>query len=81
MRPTQHPSNNGVLGAPEGWDQKQMPCSALAITRTDWDGIPAVVSFWKPTPEELAVLNAGGSVALWIAGQTMPPAGLSVDEG
>ena len=81
MRPTQHPSNNGVLGAPAGWDQEQLPCSALAITRTDWDGVPAVVSFWKPSPEELAVLNAGGSVSLWIAGQGMPPVGLSVDEG
>ncbi|WP_194720810.1 hypothetical protein [Noviherbaspirillum malthae] len=79
MNKTQHPSNNAVLGAPAGWDQKQLPCSALPVTRTDWDGVPAVLSFWKPTAEELAALNAGGSVVLWVAGQTMPPVALTVD--
>lgn len=79
MNKTQHPSNNAVLGAPVGWDQQQLPCSALAITRTDWDGVPAVLSFWKPTAEELATLNAGGSVVLSVAGHTMPPVALTVD--
>lgn len=74
----QHPSNNAVLGAPVGWDQKELPCGALPITRTDWDGLPAVVSFWRPTAEELALLAAGGSVALWLIGNTMPPASLAV---
>lgn len=26
------------------------------------------VSRWEPTPDELAVLNAGGSVELWVIG-------------
>jgi hypothetical protein len=81
MNKMQHPSNNAVLGAPAGWDQNQLPCSALPITRTEWDGMPAVVSFWKPTAEELAQLAAGGSVALWIVGQTMPPVALAVEPG
>ncbi|MBT2326103.1 hypothetical protein J7E62_27620 [Variovorax paradoxus] len=79
MRPTQHPSNNRVLGAPAGWDQSELPCGALAITDTVVDGMPHVVSFWRPTAEELATLNAGGTVALWIVGRTMPPAALCVE--
>lgn len=80
MDRTQHRTNNAVLGAPAGWDQQALPCGALAVTRTDWDGIPAVVSFWKPTVEELAALQAGQKVALWVAGQTMPPVALTVEE-
>jgi hypothetical protein len=79
MNRHQHPSNNGVLGAPKGWDQGELPCGALPITRTEIDGMPAVVSYWKPTAEELAALAAGGSVALWVIGTTMPPVSLVVE--
>ena len=79
MNQYQHHTNNDVLGAPEGWDQSQLPCSALPITRTECDGIPAVVSYWKPTENELAILVAGGSIALWVIGSTMPPVILAVD--
>lgn len=79
MRKTQHPSNNGVLGAPAGWDQKSMPCDALAITRMEWGGGPAILSFWEPTAEEIEQLLAGGKVALWVVGTTMPPVALTVE--
>lgn len=79
MNRFQHPSNNAVLGAPAGWDQSEVPCGALPITRTEADGIPAVISFWKPTQEELAALNAGGTVALWVLGNTMPPVSVTVE--
>lgn len=78
MNKVQHPSNNRVLGAPEGWDQGALPCSALAITDIDWEGVPAIVSFWAPTVEELALLNAGHPVALSVCGRTMPPVSLFV---
>lgn len=32
------------------------------------------VSAWEPTPDELAMLNAGGSVRLWIVGGQLPVA-------
>lgn len=79
MNRHQHPSNNAVLGAPAGWDQGELPCSALSITRVTYDGINAVMSYWKPTAEELAMLNAGGSVALSVIGTSMPPVMLEVD--
>ncbi|RFP19180.1 hypothetical protein [Duganella sp. BJB475] len=79
MNKHQHHTNNAVLGAPAGWNQAEVPCSALPITRTECEGMPAVVSYWKPTAEELAMLNAGGSVALWVCGDSMPPVSLQVD--
>lgn len=79
MRKIQHPSNNDVLGAPAGWAQGEIPVNALPITRTTVNGVDAVVSYWKPSPEELAALNAGASVSLWVLGGTMPPVALEVD--
>lgn len=44
MNKIQHPSNNGVLGAPAGGDQGESPCSALPITRMHVGDLPAVLS-------------------------------------
>jgi len=30
------------------------------------------ISRWEPTPDELAKLNAGGSVELWVIGRQPP---------
>lgn len=79
MNRVQHPSNNGVLGAPAGWSQAELPCGALPITRTHVGDLPAVVSCWRPSVEELAVLNSGGSIALWVLGASMPPVSLEVE--
>lgn len=78
MLKTQHPSNNLVLGAPADWDQATLSCDVLPVTRTDWAGVPALVSYWTPSPQELARLMAGGKVALWIAGDRQPPVALEV---
>lgn len=79
MDRTQHPSNNGVLGAPLGWDQQEMSCSALPITRVTIEGTPAMVSFWRPTAAELTQLNAGGTVALCVFGGIHPPVSVGVE--
>ena len=70
MTPLQtHSKANRVLGA--GNNPNTIP---LAIRDESQDGIRYVVSYWRPTPDELQELMAGGSVALWIMGGTMPPA-------
>jgi hypothetical protein len=79
MDRTQHPSNNQVLGAPVGWDQAELPCGALPITRTQVDGQPAMVSFWRPSADELALLSRGGLVALWVFGTGHPPVAVAVE--
>lgn len=78
MNKHQHITNNAVLGAPAGWDQKELPCGALPITRTECEGKPVVVSYWKPTEHELKALVDGGTVALWVLGDTMPPVSVEV---
>lgn len=78
MDRTQHPSNNSVLGAPKGWDQGELPCSALPITRTSFEGQPAMLSYWRPDAAELAALNKGGLVVLHVIGGMHPPVALGV---
>lgn len=81
MRPTQHRSNNAVIGAPPEFNQEALPCSALAITRVIYEGdIPAIQSYWVPTAAELAILNNGGAVELSVIGYTMPPVALTAAE-
>lgn len=79
MNKIQHPSNNDVLGAPDGWDQSALTCNALPITRTLIEGLPAVASFWAPTPEEIEAIKAGRPVLLIVMGSTMPPVMVAVD--
>lgn len=78
MNRHQHPSNNSVLGAPPGVPIDE--CNALPVTRIQYsDGTPAVASFWKPTPAELALLAQGHAVRLTVLGTTHPPLMLGVD--
>lgn len=65
MTPFQHPWCNDVLKAPKG----DTECGDLHISRMD----NAVMSFWKPSPEELANLVVGGSVGLLVESETHPP--------
>lgn len=37
------------------------------------DGIPRCISCWEPSPEERALIAAGGPVWLWVVGHTHPP--------
>jgi hypothetical protein len=64
-----------VLGAPEGWDHSKVECQGLPIYDHP-DGW--MVSAWKPDAVELAALNEGGSIQLWIAKGFHPVVGLSV---
>ena len=42
------------------------------------DGSPVMISAWEPTPNELAILNAGGRVVLSVIGSAHPPVALTV---
>jgi hypothetical protein len=63
MKPIQHPSNNIAFGA-QG--------TVLPVTQTQADGKNVLISFWKPTPEELMSLNTGALIALTVVGEQMP---------
>lgn len=79
MRPVQHPSNNDVLGAPPGVPIED--CRPLYITRVKYQpsGMPAVWSYWHPSPAELAALAAGAPVRFSCWGMTHPPVSIGVD--
>lgn len=64
------------LGPPKGWDQERDgKCVDLWIRVTEHGDCQ---SAWGPTPEELAILSAGGSVVLSVVGG-QPPVNLSVE--
>lgn len=70
------------LGKPIGWDDKtQGECGTLPVrdVRDAPDKIPRMESAWLPTPEELALLNAGKPLILSIYGYSHPPVALYVD--
>lgn len=79
MRVVQHPSNNKVLGAPPGWDQLEMPVNAIPLTQVESSGKTFLISYWKPTPEEIAQLRQGAFVTVWIHGVNQPIMAVSVN--
>lgn len=69
MIPRRIPGTTHVLGAPAGWDeQRDGTCGTLPIRLVDG----MCLSAWEPTPDELAILNAGGSVILQVVGGQPP---------
>jgi hypothetical protein len=84
MNPIQHKTSNDVLGAPPGMSRDQ--CKPLYVTRVFYDqrglgdqSIPGVISYWQPTPEQLALLNQGAPVFLSCLGATHPPVSIGVE--
>lgn len=76
---TQHPSNNHVLGAPAGWDQGDLPCSALPVTvEQDTEGHVYLTSYWQLSDEERAAIAAGGLVKLTVVDNAHPVVALGV---
>jgi hypothetical protein len=64
------------FGPPAGWqDTDERTCGYLHV-RIDGNSCQ---SAWRPTPDELAALNAGGSVILEIIG-VQPPVALWVSD-
>ncbi len=78
MNKVQHSSCNHVFGAPKGWDQKELPCDALPVKVGAFEGFACITSFWKPSAEELFMLNNGGVIVLHILSGQMPPVSLAV---
>lgn len=72
-----HPTNNALLGAPEGWnEERDGKCHALPATIYT----NCIVSWWQPSPEELQQIMSGAPIRLIVAGNSMPPVSLDVDE-
>lgn len=75
MRPVKVARSNFVMRGPSP------DVGDLWVERTnDWEGTgcAAMVSTFRPSPDELAVLNAGGGIDLAIMGRGMPPVAVNV---
>lgn len=71
MRPIKFEGYNALFGAADGWDEKSRGAVGTLCVRREYHPEPNLItctSMWKPSKEELALLNAGGSVALTCAG-------------
>lgn len=79
MNPTQHRTSTRVLGAPLGWNQAELPCGALAIRRGVEGTMKTVTAHFRPSAEELALLNAGGVVSVTVLAVSVPPMRLEVE--
>ncbi len=68
------------FGKPPGWDdQRDGRCGTLPV-RVEQHGLYNYhYSAWKPDPDELALLNAGGVVELCCVG-IQPPVSLNVEK-
>lgn len=75
MRPTTHLSNNCTFMPPEGMDN----CESIQGTRAVLGDTQAIITFWKPSAEELASLNAGGSVSVCLLTGRLPPMRIDVE--
>lgn len=76
MKPTVTRGAQYNFQKPENWDdEKDGPCGDLQVRKDLYGsrGIVQCVSTWKPTPEELCMLNAGGVVELAICALDQPP--------
>jgi hypothetical protein len=70
MQPIHFAESNFCYKAPADWDEKTNgPCADLHVFQND----DSISSVWKPSPEELAQLNAGGAVVLTVVANFQPP--------
>lgn len=81
MLPTRVAKSTGVYGAPLGVGPEDV--GGLPFWREPevigGRRVSKVCSAWKPTPEDLACLNAGAYLVLGIVGEPIPPVSLNVD--
>jgi hypothetical protein len=67
-----------VFGAPADWKDDGISCVGLPVKEVETEQGVFQVSAWEPTPDELKLLQEGGSVLLWVRGSGHPVVALSV---
>lgn len=66
MDPQLHPTCNAELPAPREGASIIFPYPSLPISKRNVDGYFGLVSFWRPSPEEMQLLLQGGLVQLTV---------------
>lgn len=65
-------------GAPADWKPEQGVCGGLPAKVAITSAGPMWESAWEPTPEELKLLNEGGSIHLFVGAHPHPVVKLGV---
>ncbi len=70
-----------VWGAPSNWTPETMgECGGLPAKVTITNAGPMWESAWEPTPEELKLLNEGGTIHLFIGSAIHPVVAMNVEK-
>lgn len=78
MLPHHFDQANKTYTKPKGWEDEQ--CGDLHVCQTQYaDGTPLIVSYWKPSYEDLQALNNGGGIYLMITTNVQPPVCLQTE--
>jgi hypothetical protein len=76
MDPVHRRTNNMVLGPPPGVSDDE--CMTVTATLTT-EPVCIIATFWKPTPQELELLNSNGLICLHVWGMGHPMVALSAE--
>lgn len=81
MHPVKVERENKIFRKPKGWNEdRDGPCGNLSIRREIICDRLHLFSNWRPSAEDLVILNAGGVIELCCIG-SQPPVALSVIAG
>lgn len=75
MKPVDIEEETLKIGKPRNWDSQtnSEECGALSVHVCKGAGdLPVMLSKWHPEPEDLEVLNNGGSIYLGVYGTQHP---------
>ena len=82
MNPVEFPEANAHYGPPPGMDENQVRTITAYhadVASGSCDGAGLVVTAWKPTPEEAAVIAEGGPIYLSFLAGGLPPHFVTTD--
>lgn len=70
------------INPPEDWEQDDTRCVPLHVEYGEhaYPGLPTIKSIWVPSPDERALIAAGGNIVLFLVGKKHPPIAVMVTQ-
>lgn len=78
MIPAHVEHSTRTLGKPKDWDESKGPCMGLPIRDLATPHGNCMVSAWTPSPAEVAAINRGEPVLLFVFGLCHPVVSIGV---
>lgn len=78
MMPHHFKEANTIYTKPQGWTDED--CSSIsACVATVGNGDKVIVTFWKPSYEDIQAIMAGGGIYMTVFGNGLPPISLTTE--